>query len=199
MYPSLSKDCSYCNEFREWNDADVALIEAHRMRGEVWTAHIGNVVLPRCREFLEHCRRYHPDKKKDRKRFAFTFTTNSNEGVKEQVSMCEAAWRLMLQQTNPVVEGEVFLEYTEAERPHLHGWYETQDGGRIFAKVFRRCWHRWSEKDRQKRFAGGYHEEMKTKRYQDYASAEGRVILQKKLDEDVVYHAQTAETWWPSA
>jgi len=71
-----------------------------------------------------------------KKTFAFTFTTNSDRKLEIQQEMCNSAWKLFQQKTIPVEEGEVYLEYTEQGRPHLHGWYVTEDGGRIFAKVF---------------------------------------------------------------
>lgn len=143
---------------------------------------------------LNHCKVAHPVKKQ--KTFAFTFTTNSNTKLEIQKEMCHSAYKLFLQKTTPVEEGEVYLEYTEEGRPHLHGWYQTQDGGRIFAKVFRRCWPQWGEKDRQTRFAGGYHEEMKTNRYKGYASAEGRLVVSKKKDGFVLWDIN-AEIYWP--
>lgn len=192
-WPRNSLDCDYCKEFREWNDNDMKQIEAAKLHGEMWTAHIGAVVIPRCREFTEHCKRYHTEK--PRKTFAFTFTTNLNTQLEVQKEMCFAAYKLFLQNTTPVEEGEVFLEYTEEGRPHLHGWYVTVDGGRIFAKTFRRCWSYWGEKDRQKRFAGGFHEEMKTNRYKGYASAEGRKVVSKEKGADVFYHGAQADKY----
>lgn len=130
-----------------------------------------------------------------KKTFAFTFTTNSDRKLEVQQEMCNSAWKLFQQKTNPVEEGEVYLEYTEAGRPHLHGWYVTKDGGRIFAKVFHRCWPSWGEKARQTKFAGGYHELMKTNRYKGYASSEARLVVAKKKDADVEYFGETADKW----
>lgn len=130
-----------------------------------------------------------------KKTFAFTFTTNLDTKLEVQKEMCYSAWKLFLQKTTPVEEGEVFLEYTEQGRPHLHGWYVTEDGGRIFAKTFRRCWSPWAEKARQTKFAGGFHELMKTNRYKGYASDEGRLIVSKKPNAPAEYHTATAEKW----
>lgn len=119
---------------------------------------------------------------KKHKTYAFTFTTNQNTKEEIQKEMCESAWRLLNQKTTPVVEGQVYLEYTEEGRPHLHGWYKTESGGRIFAKTFKRCWQFWGEKNRMTKFPGGYHEEMKTDRYLEYASSEGRLVVRKSKD-----------------
>lgn len=143
--------------------------------------------------FESHVRKEHGPKKVNK--YAFTFTTNADTGLEEQKTMCEAAYRLFAQKTTPVKQGEVYLEYTEQKRPHLHGWYETESGGRIFAKTFHRCWPRWGEKARQTKFAGGFHERMKTERYKDYSSAEGRLIVSKPENADVFYHVETAEKW----
>lgn len=189
-YPKLSKDCEYCKDWRKWNEDDMAECERAKLAGMNWTAHIGNVVLPRMREYHEHCQRYH-DKRKS-KQYAFTFTTNKSKEEIER-EMIRSCYKLFRQTTVPIREGGAYLEYTEEGRPHIHGWYETEDGGRVFAKVFRRCWPAWSEKDRQTRFAGGYHEEMKVNRYKSYASAEERVICLKKENEPLVYYYATHE------
>lgn len=143
---------------------------------------------------MKHQQVVHPDPKPP-KTFAFTFTTNLDTKLEIQKEMCESAFKLFQQKTTPVQEGEVFLEYTEAGRPHLHGWYQTEDGGRIFAKTFRRCWKYWGEKDRMKKFAGGYHEEMKTNRYIGYASSEGRRVVYKKKGENVMCDQEVAFKW----
>ena len=132
---------------------------------------------------------------KPKKEFAFTFTTNQDTKLEIQKEMCDSAHKLYAQKTTPVVEGEVYLEYTKEDRPHLHGWYVTEHGGRIFAKTFRRCWQYWGEKERQTKFAGGYHEQTKSKRYRGYASDEGRLILRKKPDQPLEFFQDTAEVW----
>lgn len=143
----------------------------------------------------QHLRTVHRAKNSP-KTFAFTFTTNKDTKMEVQQEMCCSAWKLFLQKTTPVVEGEVYLEYTEQGRPHLHGWYVTEDGGRIFAKVFHRCWPPWGEKARQTKFAGGYHELMKTNRYKGYASSEARLIIRKQKDALPEYFAENADKWW---
>lgn len=154
----------------------------------------------KCRMMMEaveqhntHMKQAHSAK---RKCYAFTFTTNLDTQIEIQKEMCYAAWKLLSQKTVPVLKGEVYLEYTEKKRPHLHGWYETEDGGRIFAKVFQRCWKYWGEKARQTKFAGGFHEEMRTNRYIAYASAEARLVCIKMPGQDARYEP-VADTWWP--
>ena len=160
-------------------------MEDARLRGEMWCSHMKETVIPKCEEMMKHCRQWH--QKKDAKQFAFTFTTNL---TKEQIQqdMVEAAHKLFRQQTVPIREGEAYLEYTEEGRPHIHGWYETEDGGRVFAKIFRRCWPYWGEKSGKTKFAGGYHEMMKTSRYKGYSASEGRVICIKKENDECIYN-----------
>lgn len=134
----------------------------------------------------EHLRDEHKEVK--RKQYAFTFTTNkSKEEIEKE--MIHSAHKLFLQKTVPIRQGEAYLEYTEEGRPHIHGWYETEDGGRVFAKVFARCWPAWKEKRGQTQFAGGYHEVMKSGRYKGYSSAEDRVICMKKENEELIIDA----------
>lgn len=185
----MTDTCRTCIEFREWNDSDMKVIRS----GESAMNHMEKEVIPRSKAWVEHCRIAHQHKPK--KRYAFTFTTNQDTKLEIQKEMCESAYKLFTQKTIPIAKGEVYLEYTEAHRPHLHGWYETEDGGRVFAKIFRRVWSPWGEKDRMKRFPGGYHEEMKGDRYIGYASSEGRLILSKEENEEVKYNEETAEIW----
>lgn len=129
-------------------------------------------------QFLKHGVEYHgrEDQSNKKKQFAFTLTTNGDDVAEEEEKLREAVEKIFRQQTVPVYEGAAYLEYTEAGRPHIHGYYETNDGGRIFAKVFKRCWPLWGETRGHTKFAGGYHEQMKTNRYKGYMAAEGRVV-----------------------
>lgn len=125
---------------------------------------------------------------KPKKTFAFTLTTNK-QGKEVENEMVFATHRIYMQNTTPIEEGAAYLEYTEEGRPHIHGWYKTEDGGRVFSKTFKRCWPTWGEKRGHTKFAGGFHEEMKSDRYKDYAAAEDRVICVKKKDELLILNA----------
>lgn len=135
---------------------------------------------------------------KPRHRYAFTFTTNGNNVMSEQGDLCYAAHKLFHQNSCPIREGGAWLEYTESGRPHIHGWYETEDGGRVFSKVFQRSWHLWKEKRGLKEFPGGYHAEIKSDRYLGYASAEGRQYISKKANERPVVNSEV-ETMRPES
>jgi len=147
---------------------------------------------PRFKTHMKVCKENLP-----KKRYAFTFTTNLDTGAEIQKEMCESAAKLFDQKTVPISSGRVYLEYTKEGRPHLHGWYQTVDGGRVFAKVIRRCWRFWGEKDRAKHFPGGYHAEMVSDRYQQYAAGEGRLLLLKEDGDEVQYHPEVAENFEP--
>lgn len=190
MYPKRAEDCNYCKEFLDFN-MDVS---NNKIAGYERYCYYKETVIPRMEQHFLHSKQFHS--RENIKQFAFTFTTNSDLGLEIQQEMCSSAWKLFQQNTNPVEEGQVYLEYTEQGRPHLHGWYECRDGGRIFAKTFRRCWRYWGEKERQTRFAGGFHEQMKTNRYKNYASDEGRLVVSKKINEDAHYYGEVADKWW---
>lgn len=145
-------------------------------------------------EIEAYLRQEHPAPKK-LNIYAFTFTTNLDTKLEVQKEMCYSAWKLLQQKTTPVKEGKVYLEYTDQGRPHLHGWYATESGGRIFAKTFRRCWPTWGEKERQTKFAGGYHELRKSERYEEYSSSEGRLVVSKETNADARYESATADKW----
>lgn len=163
------KECGVCIDF--WMLPCVSRVQ----QWKVWEAHVRK----------EHWRKA--------KRYAFTFTTNKMPS-EIQAEMIDSCHKLFRQQTVPIQEGEAYLEYTKEGRPHIHGWYETEDGGRVFAKVFQRCWPYWKEARGKTMFEGGFHEEMKTDRYKAYASVEGRVICMKKKSEPCVYNAPSEES-----
>lgn len=151
----------------------------------------------RCAKMVEMAEKHTAhmyEHRKLHKKYAFTFTTNL-EKEQIQADMIDSCHRLFRQQTVPIEEGEAYLEYTKEGRPHIHGWYETRDGGRVFAKIFQRCWSYWKEERGKTKFAGGMHEEMKSDRYKAYSSAEGRVICSKKKGEDCIYTNAPSEDY----
>lgn len=123
---------------------------------------------------------------KVKKNYAFTFTTNGDDVAEEESKLITAVYKLFTQATVPIEDGEAYMEYTEQGRPHIHGWYQTMDGGRVFSKVFQRCWELWGEKRGLTQFPGGYHEEIKSNRYYGYASAEGKIIISKKNNKLII-------------
>lgn len=124
---------------------------------------------------------------KHRKVYAFSLTTPDSDA---SAAICEAAIKLFEQKSVPISEGECYLEYgSTGYLPHVHGWYETEHGGRVFTKVFKRVWPLWGEDRRHHtKFRGGYHELVKNPQaYNLYASAEQRLIVRKRKSEPLVY------------
>lgn len=116
--------------------------------------------------------------------YAFTLTTNitdSEKFLEEEQKMILAATKILTQNTNPIVDGEAYLEYTANGAPHIHGWYKTKSGGRVYAKIFKRHWSLWNEDKRiGDGHQGGYHKKMKSIKYHGYASAEDRLVYKVK-------------------
>ena len=119
---------------------------------------------------------------KKSQKYAFTFTTNAHcdDWIAAEQDMIKACHKLYSQTSCTIVQGDCYLEYTSDGRPHVHGWYQTESGGRVYAKVFERIWKIWDESKKQgKGFQGGFHEKVKSLQYEKYASAEERKICSK--------------------
>lgn len=132
-----------------------------------------NKMMPRYRKYIE-------DEQKKEQRYAFTITTNAplNGYPKAEEEMKTAVIKLFAQKSQEILEGAAYLEYTSKGAPHIHGWYQIQGGGRIYAKNFKRVWGLWDEtKKHGAGFQGGYHAKLKDDRYVGYASAEDRLIV----------------------
>lgn len=104
--------------------------------------------------------------------FAFTLTMSPKDGY-TQDEMITAVRKIMGQQSCPVKRYAWYLEYGDMEaktHPHIHGMYETENGGRIERKHFRRAWPLWDESQRLGAgFRGGYHRPVRDgEAYSDY-------------------------------
>jgi len=103
---------------------------------------------------------------------AFTLTMSPTD-IQTEDDMIRAADKLMKQTSCPVKKYAWYLEHKENERhPHIHGIYETETGGRIEAKHFKRAWPIWNEKQKLGMgFRGGYHRPvLESKEYLTYIS-----------------------------
>lgn len=116
-----------------------------------------------------------------KREYAFTLTSNQTDPEKfatVEEEMIIAVGKILTQQTCPVLEAEAYLEYCKDGKPHIHGWYRCDKGHRIYQKIFKRYWPLWNEdKKAGSGSIGGYHKEMQSNKYKDYASAEGRKIF----------------------
>lgn len=104
--------------------------------------------------------------------FAFTLTMSPKDGY-TQDEMITAVRKIMGQQSCPVKRYAWYLEYGNMEEkthPHIHGMYETEGGGRIERKHFKRAWPLWDESQRLGAgFRGGYHRPVRDgEAYNDY-------------------------------
>lgn len=92
--------------------------------------------------------------------FAFTITASPSDNLTKE-DMVKAVRKLMAQKSCPVKYYAWYVEYGDLEElthPHIHGLYETESGGRIEAKHFKRAWKIWDEKVRLGAgFRGGFH------------------------------------------
>ena len=110
-------------------------------------------------------------------KFAFTLTKSTSDELSEE-DMIKAVRKIMNQKSCPVKEYAWYLEYADSElgkHPHIHGMYETESGGRIEAKHFKRAWKIWDEKYKLgKGFRGGYHRPVRDgEAYSDYIRKDG--------------------------
>lgn len=108
--------------------------------------------------------------------FAGTLTMSPTDPTNEN-EMCAAIHKIFTQRTVPVKRYAWYLEYTDANLPHVHFIYETDTGGRIHAKVFKRYWKTWDEKVKQgKGFRGGYHKLVESETaYTEYIAKDGNI------------------------
>lgn len=104
--------------------------------------------------------------------FAFTLTKSPADDLTEQ-DMIEAVRKIMKQKSCPVVRYAWYLEYGDKENkthPHIHGMYETESGGVIEKKHWKRAWKIWDPTTRLGAgFRGGYHRPVRSEEnYSDY-------------------------------
>lgn len=100
--------------------------------------------------------------------FAGTLTMSPEWGKTEE-DIVSAMQKIFSQKTCPVKNYAWYLEATENGTPHIHFIYETESGGRIHQKVFKRYWE-WDESIKcGKGHKGGYHSSVKSEiAYQEY-------------------------------
>lgn len=106
--------------------------------------------------------------------FAGTLTVSPDDNLNE-IEMVQAIKKIFNQQTCPVKKYAWYVEYTDAGLPHIHFCYETETGGRIHQKVFKRYWKNWDESYRiGKGFRGGYHKSCDSETaYLEYIAKDG--------------------------
>ena len=112
--------------------------------------------------------------------FAFTLTKSDKDPITVG-DMLTAVRKIMTQKSCPVIKYAWYYEEKGRDgngdpiHPHIHGIYETEGGGRIEAKHFKRAWPVWDEKKPMGQgFRGGYHRPVKhNESYKDYIEKDG--------------------------
>lgn len=107
--------------------------------------------------------------------WAFTLTKSPKDPYSVG-DMLTAVRKVMSQKSCPVkryawyYEDKGKDEWGAPIHPHIHGMYETDNGGRIERKHFKRAWPIWDEtKPMGAGFQGGYHRPVKAEEgYKDY-------------------------------
>lgn len=106
--------------------------------------------------------------------FAGTLTMSPKDALNEN-DMLHAINKIMIQKTVPVEKYAWYLEYTDANVPHIHFIYRTTSGGRIHQKIFKRYWKIWDESQQcGKGHRGGYHKVVESETaYTEYIEKDG--------------------------
>lgn len=136
-------------------------------------------------EFLKHkCTRYskkntHIGNGRPQGAFAFTITKSPTDPHTVE-DMIKAARKITSQKSCPVKQYAWYYEDKGTAEgvpihPHIHGMYETESGGRIEAKHFKRAWNLWDEnKPMGAGFRGGYHRPVRSEEaYDEYIKKDG--------------------------
>lgn len=145
--------------------------------------------------YMKHCRDYHgyvdikshEGNGKPSGAFAFTLTASPNDGLSED-DMITAVRKVMSQKSNPVKKYAWYLEYKNPElktHPHIHGMYETETGGVIEKKHWKRAWKIWDPTQRLGAgFRGGYHRPVSyDEKYANYI-AKQNILGDTNIDAD---------------
>lgn len=158
------------------------------------------------KKYAPHCLEYHSDTLSDHMRrfcekivanggaphgngkykgpWAFSLTMSPKDGLSEE-EMVSAARKIMSQTSCPVKKYSWYLEYKEDGRhPHIHGMYETDAGGRIECKYWKRAWPIWNEAQKLgSGFRGGYHRPVRNgEQYSEYIAKDGGLSESKGVE-----------------
>lgn len=117
--------------------------------------------------------------------FAFTLTMSPDDKLSEE-DMISAVRKIMSQKSCPVSKYAWYLEYRDLQNKtgaHIHGMYETETGGRIEAKHWKRAWPIWDEKKiLGNGFRGGYHRPVRSgESYNEYIQKQGVGVYDVKM------------------
>lgn len=173
MSSDQKHDCEHCRAF------DLYLSTCSPFDDRLWL-----VQWKKGKElYLSHCEEYKAYKARTKKAhvgngthrglWAGTLTMPPEHASADD--MIKAIRKLMVQRSCPVKRYAWYMEYTAAGTPHVHFIYETDTGGRIEAKHFKRAWPLWNEKLAVGNgHQGGYHKQVyDVEAYKAYISKDG--------------------------
>lgn len=122
--------------------------------------------------------------------FAFTLTKSPKDPLTVG-DMLTAVRKVMQQKSCPVKKYAWYYEEKGRDEngdpihPHIHGMYETETGGRIESKHWKRAWSIWDPaKPMGAGFKGGYHRPVKSEeKYADYMRKDAGMSESHGMDE----------------
>lgn len=169
VYDVSGIDCEFCREW--WDEVMNKHNRAYEERNmERWFKHLASI------------KKKHVGNGKPSGAFAFTLTKSPKDSLTVS-DMLAAVRKVMRQKSCPVKKYAWYYEEKGRDEngdpihPHIHGMYETESGGRIEQKHFKRAWPIWSEDPDNKMgagFRGGYHRPVKdNEAYTDYIKKDG--------------------------
>jgi len=118
--------------------------------------------------------------------FAFTLTKSPSDDLSAS-DMVIAVRKIMSQKSIPVKRyAWAYEDKGDGKHPHIHGMYETETGGRIPTRHWKRAWDIWDEKKLMGQgFRGGYHRPVKDEEsYQDYIGKDGGLSENKNITQE---------------
>jgi len=183
--------CSNCCPFtHEWNADSQRITNSNdRNKPQQWKEHIARM-LKHLEEHHGRPKERHEGNGRPNGAFAFTLTFSPDDG-KTEADLVDAVRKVMKQRSCPVKRYAWYLEYgnlAEKRHPHIHGLYETETGGVIEKKYWKRAWDIWDpSQPLGKGFRGGYHRPVRDD--EDYTNY---IKKQKILGESIGCQDDTA-------
>lgn len=152
-----------------------------------WSRHCRS---PACKKYGKS--RTHVGNGKYQGSWAFTITKSPKDPYSVG-DMLTAVRKVMCQKSCPVKRYAWYYEdkgkddFGDPIHPHIHGIYETDSGGRIERKHFKRAWPIWDEnKPMGAGFQGGYHRPVKAEEgYKDYIKKDKGMHEAKGIEDEL--------------
>lgn len=154
---------------------------------DAWRRHCKS---PACSMRIIDKSRTHTGNGKPQGAFAFTLTKSPEDPLTVGDMLC-AVRKVMQQKSCPVKRYAWYYEDKGRDadgdpiHPHIHGMYETDSGGRIERKHWKRAWGIWDENQPiGYGFRGGYHRVVRSEEgYSDYIKKDGGMSESKGIED----------------